>query len=360
MHAAGDTLRDAGVGAIYLVHGTFVGDDPFGCWHQVEKLCGSLPAVRRWHKTIVDLVVRDLGNFTARYAREMAAGLNGRQVAPGAAESSGDSKSELAVERFVWSSQNNHVGRADAALRLLLELARRPSDDQRRVLVWGHSHAGNTLALVTNLLAADAETLEHFFAALRSHYASWFRRRAQESVWQAAYDLLGRERQRLSAMPLDIVTFGTPIRYGWDPAGYDRLLHLIHHCAEHVRPRRERGLPFRLLDAWRAHEGDYVQRVGIAGTNFPPCWLCCPGSRRAEHLLHTLVQAGVTSRGLLDRLRPALRTSDEGDTLAINYGTQRGGPLGHLIGHGEYTRRRQMNFHVRLVAERFYGLSRSA
>jgi hypothetical protein len=356
MRAAGDALRAANVGTLYLIHGTFVGDDLCGWWHQLEKCCGPLPVGRRIHKALVDLVARDLGNFTARYARELAGGLNGDPNERAYGESAGVHQAGLAVERLVWSSQNNHVGRADAALRFLLELSRRSEADQRRVLVWGHSHAGNALALATNLLAADADTLDRFFAALRPNYASWFRRGAPQPVWQAAYDMLRSERQRLRATPLDIVTFGTPIRYGWDPGGYDRLLHVVHLRAENVRPRRDSGLPYRLMDVWRAHEGDYVQRTGIAGTNFPPCWLCRPGPRRADRQLHAIIQAGVTSRGLFDRLRPALRIADEGETVAVNYGPQPGGPLRNLIGHGEYTRRRQMSFHAQLVAERFYGM----
>ena len=39
-----------------------------------------------------------------------------------------------------------------------------------RVLLWGHSHAGNVLALVSNLLRADAAGVDRFFAAAAPFY----------------------------------------------------------------------------------------------------------------------------------------------------------------------------------------------
>jgi len=354
MGAAGDALRAADVGAIYLAHGTFVGDDALGCWHQFAKLWPTLARGGCLQKRIIDLLVGDLGNFTSRYAREFADGLGAELIDPHRANTASDRCSAMTVRRWMWSSQNNHVGRADGALRFVLELARRPAGDNRRVLVWGHSHSGNVLALVTNLLAADQETRDQFFVALRSYYSTFFRQPSVHGVWQAAQKVLRTDSERLRAIPLDVVTFGTPIRYGWDSDGYARLLHVIHHRPENVRPRREHGLPFRVIDAWRAHEGDYVQRIGIAGSNLPPCWVLRPGARRAERQLHALIQSGVSSRGLLDRLRPALRIADESETVTVDYGPQRGGPWSHLFGHGIYTRRLQMSFHAGLVAERLY------
>lgn len=317
---------------------------------------------RRAQKALTDALVRDVGNYTSRYATELAEGLDGRRLADLNGAALGDEveserapgASSMTVRRWTWSSQNNHVGRADGALRFVVDLARHAPSDGRHVLVWGHSHAGNVLALVTNLLAASDDDLERFFTATRPYYEGLLGASpSASSTWNSARTLLTepRVRARLRAIPLDLVTFGTPIRYGWDSTGYARLLHVVHHRAAHVRPRRERGFPFGLLDAWRAYEGDYVQRFGIAGTNLAPCWGLRRAARRADRTLHALIQAEVSSRGLFERLRPALRTADEGPVWITDYGDLRGGPLAHLIGHGVYTKRRWMSFHARLVGE---------
>lgn len=381
LHAVGTALREANVGSIYLMHGTFVGDDGWGFWQRCASFWPALGRGRLLQKKVLDGLVRDIGNYTGRFASEFALGIDAelqgegnadatatRNVAerPSAAShSSAGTTRGLAVRRWTWSSQNNHVGRAEAAMRFILELADRPADDRRRVLVWGHSHAGNVMALVTNLLTVDEPTRRAFFDALRPYDARWSRESATADSllkhdWQWAQDVLASDGERLRSIPLDIVTFGTPIRYGWDTAGYARLLHIVHSRPNLWRSRRAHGLPYRAWDAWLAREGDYVQRSGIAGTNLPPCWLLKRPARRADRALHALLQQGVASRGLFDRLRPTLRVADEGPTVAVDYGPQRGGPLAHLFGHGEYTRRRQLCFHAQLVARLLYGMSETA
>ena len=69
------------------------------------------------------------------------------------------------VRLFHWSSENHHLGRADAAVRLIDEIAALELPRRKRILVWGHSHAGNVFALMSNLLAGDSESIERFFTA---------------------------------------------------------------------------------------------------------------------------------------------------------------------------------------------------
>lgn len=360
MRRAGERLRAARVDAIYLIHGTFVGDDSFGVWRELSRFVPSLASGGRLQKRLVDLLLGDLGDYPPRYARELARGLGGALAADDGVSASSDDSLAPRVRRFVWDGQDNHLGRACGAVRLLVDLERRAAEGVGRALLWGHSHGGNLLALATNLLAADDATRARFFEALEPNERRWTSGEAdEESDVRAARRILDDPRSPVRRLELDVVTFGTPVRYGWDSLGYARLLHLVHHRPGGVRERRARGLPFRLLDAWTAREGDYVQRVGVAGTNFPPCRLFRRPARRADRGLHGLLQAEVSSGRLFDKLRPALRTMDEGPTLAIDYGPQRGGPLRHLFGHGIYTRRRWMLLHVEQVVERWYGESAS-
>ena len=59
----------------------------------------------------MDAVIGETGNYTPGYAQTFQDGLThaaGR---------------EIPVELFHWSSQNNHIGRADGAVRLIARLA---------------------------------------------------------------------------------------------------------------------------------------------------------------------------------------------------------------------------------------------
>ena len=48
-------------------------------------------------------------------------------------------------------------------------------------------------------------------------------------TWQRAQQVLAENHHPLRQLALDLVTFGTPIRYGWDTAGYQHLLHFVNH-----------------------------------------------------------------------------------------------------------------------------------
>ena len=95
MASVGEAYRAAGVRAIYLVHGTFVGDDPVGLIHIVARLApGSARRLRQLNKDFVDKLVKDNGNYPAQYATEFQ-------------RSTG-----VPVERVAWSSENHHLARA--------------------------------------------------------------------------------------------------------------------------------------------------------------------------------------------------------------------------------------------------------
>jgi hypothetical protein len=151
-----------------------------------------------------------------------------------------------------------------------------------------------------------------------------------------------------------LVTFGTPIRYGWDTDGYARLLHVVHHRPRDGFPQHRTALPTSVEDILRAADGDYVQQLGIAGTNLTPnilawrAWL-------ADVRLSRLLQRGVRRRDLLARLKAGMRVPDEGHTLLVDYGPIDGHIGQHHAGHAVYTRRTWLPFHAREVVDRFYG-----
>lgn len=345
MLQVGDALRDAGVGAICLVHGTFAGLDALGILAELGRWYpAGRDAIGRIAKRMVDAVARDAGNYTAEYAASFEEGLH----RPG--------EREIPVRLFHWSSENHHVGRADAAVRLVDELASLELESGRRVLLWGHSHAGNVFALLTNLLAGDRETIERFFEACRVYYRWPVTGVIDIPVWHRTAVLLAGGVRPMADNPLDIVTFGTPIRYGWDRLGYGRLLHFVNHRPVPGLPPYRALFPPKLEDVLGAAGGDYVQQVGIAGTNTMPSMLAWR-AWSADQNLNRLLQGDLSTRDLVARLQLGMRVAQEGTTLLVDYGPPQGNLAQHLAGHAVYTRHDWLVFHAEEVARRFYALT---
>lgn len=312
---------------------------------------GLSDSLRRMGKKTVDLVVGETGNYTPEYVAAMQAGL------------SAGARRTIPVKLFNWSSQNNHIGRADGAIRLLDELSRlaaaMPAESfstavPPRVVLWGHSHAGNVFALLTNLLGADADTREEFFAAARTFYQPFVRRNVDVPVWPQVRALLEDPQHPVKKLALDIVTFGTPIRYGWEIGGYANLLHFVHHrprkgVAEYLGPQSIE--PRRLIGAL---DGDYIQQIGIAGSNLAPNVLAVR-TLMADWRLDKFLECDVTREGFRTRLAHGMRVPAEGATLLVDYDAIESGLHNHLAGHAVYTRSKWLPFHCQQVAQAFYG-----
>ncbi len=333
--SAGEAYRAAGVRAVLLIHGTFAGDDPVGLLRMVERVTPG--AARRLHelnKSLFDKLAKDHGNYPAEYAREFerAAGVT--------------------VERVTWSGENHHVARAHAAVALIDGLANAGYAPEDRVLIWGHSHAGNVLALATNLLGAEAGQRAAFFAAGRCYYRQdWFGG-LSKPVWDRVRELLELPPDARRLPKLDLVTFGTPIRYGWDTAGYDKLLHFVNHRPRPGVADYRTTPPHSVDDLIHAVDGDYIQQFGISGTNFVP-WGIGLRTWLANRRLARLLQAGIRRRDLFRDLRAGQRVPDEGEALLVAYPDS---PAARqLAGHAIYTRRIWLPFHAAEVARRFYG-----
>jgi len=351
--AVGRGFARANVSQVVCVHGTFAGNDALGLLTELQRIMPSMSErLRRIAKGAFDLVAGETGNFTARYAASFQQGL------------SIGAEREIPVKRFHWSSQNNHIGRADGAVRLVDTLAQFAEnlpessyslpERPPRVLLWSHSHGGNVCALVSNLLAGDPKSRQDFFSAARSFWRPWFASKTEMPAWQRIERLLSEEDHPLRRLALDVVTFGTPVRYGWDSAGYDKLLNITQHRPpldgpEYLAPRALR--PDRLL---RGTFGDGVQQVGIAGTNL----VALPLAVRtflADRRLGRFLERNVAGERLFTRLACRVRVPVEGTTLLVDYDEWGWNLPKHLAGHAVYTRRRWLPFHATQVAERLYG-----
>lgn len=343
--AACEPLVRDNLAAAYLIHGTFAGNDPLGSLTELQRYSpGLAERLRRIWKGMFDRVVGETGNYTAGFAERIQRGLS---TAAGR---------EIPVRRFNWSSQNNHIGRADAAVRLIGELANLAETKSQdgappRVMLWGHSHGGNLLALTTNLLAADAEQRQKFFDAARVFYRPWLVDQTDLPAWERVEHLLATEHP-VKQLRLEIVTFGTPIRYGWDTGGYHKLLHFVNHRPARHLDEHQTTHPLRPLHILQASHGDYVHQFGIAGTNLIPVPLAVR-TFLADQRLNALLQADVSWRQLLGNFWHAQRVPHEGKTLLVDYRDNHWKFWKHLMGHGSYTRSRWLPFHMTQIASHF-------
>jgi hypothetical protein len=343
MSAVGNVLRRNQVAAVYLVHGTFAGNDAFGLMGELGRLFPSASdAMRQVIKQMIDAVMADVGNYTEDYARTFEEAIN----PPGAAR--------IPVRCFHWSSENHHIGRADGAVRLIDELASLELTAGDRLLLWGHSHAGNVFALVTNLISGDLDAVERFFEAARVYYRWPLVGCTDIPLWQRVHERLTGPTLPLEQNPLDIVTFGTPVRYGWDACGYSKLLHFINHRPAQGLPSYRAPFPPRIEDVMEAIDGDYVQQFGIAGTNFMPSILSWR-AWWADNRLNRLLQPEISRGDLFERYQCGTRVPEQGTALLVNYGRPEGSVAQHFAGHAVYTKAEWMLFHAEEVARRFYA-----
>lgn len=362
-----------GVRKVLLVHGTFAGDDPFGIHAIMRAGAEQLPAAARLAidpvidrlseqtKRLTDTITADVANYSDGYRKRFQTLV-------------GDDPEVSRLEP-TWSSENNHLARASLAVRLLNELAELLAEgfdpDHERVLLWGHSHAGNGFAILSNLLANDRTNVEAFFAA------------AGDSLGEAGE----KARQALAAAPTPhpmanatlVVTFGTPVRYGWDTDGLRSLVHVIHH-----RPVSEDDDPTAIVpavtfgcegnslgdnftaattgvaDVLSAKHGDWVQAFAIAGTDIAPTLQRKANARLGDFLERGLLQP--TPKKLKDKLKVTCarwqtrtRLHSDGQNLLVDYQSAqltRFGPARQaVLGHGIYTLKDWLPSQLALVLE---------
>ena len=342
MADVGEAFRAAGVGAIYLVNGTFVGNDALGLFAELSRVLPTVgDTLKRVVQQAIDELTEDKGNFTGAYAREFERAINGA------------GEPRIPVRRFEWSGENTHLGRADGAVRLIDEIASLELPPDARVLLWGHSHGGNVFALMSHLLGASPEVAEQFFSAARVYYAWPLFGWVDVPIWKRVRHAITDDRDRFRGRPLDLVTFGTPIRYGWHTDGYSRLLHVVYHRPSAGLPAHQAPFPPSPERVLRGADGDYVQQLGIAGTNSLPS-LFSWRAWYAENRLGDLLQRDLGPSGLVDRWRAGARVAESGATLLVDYDLPNERFTDHVAGHAIYTRREWLLFHAEETARRFY------
>jgi hypothetical protein len=381
MAALGKRLSRTGVRMIVLLHGSVMGTDLFGV-QRLDELGGlkrgysrgvagldALLALMREGsngipplpgglkpplandeatKTLLDDQLGDAGNFTNTYMERMRQSLNQGLERP------------IQCVRELWSCEHHHLGRALAAV-LMLGRLRDWSGTHKlgqgdRILVQAHGQAGLVLALVSNLLCVASTSSRTRLLDLLSAFASQVNRPDITSTIQRVAPLLSNGTL-LNGVTLDVVTFGMPVRYGWDPSGLGKLLHIVNH-----RNLRTDGktwlskmeLPQITMEMPIAWGGDYIQELAVAGSDAVPT---TEATKAANKAVWELVEPYDGFERWLENARRAVRFPSEGRCLLVDYKDSTGSTnvRDHYYGHAAYTRLNAMLFNTTTIVHTLYS-----
>lgn len=380
MARCGTQLRLAGVRVVVLFHGSIHGADLFGMQRLdeagglkrgysrgVSGLDALLASMRKGHNGIpplsgglavplvdgeqtrqaLDSQIHDAGNFSNRYVDIFRTALNGQLPQP------------ILCDRVLWSSEQHHLGRACAALSFIERLHQLSQQQhlgrEDRILVQAHGQAGLVMALVSNLLCPSPITGRPKLLSVLAAYAE---QRGQAELADAACRMepLLATGSLLNGAALDVVTLGTPVRYGWDLSGMGRLLHVVNH-----RNLRTDGktwlakmeLPQITMEMPIAWGGDYVQELAAAGSDAVPT---TEAAKSANKALWEIVEPYEGFERWLECARRAVRFPSEGRCLLADYKDCTGSAnvREHYYGHAAYTRMNAMLFNTTEITRAFY------
>jgi hypothetical protein len=381
MAQCGTELSQAGVRAVIFLHGSIIGTDVFGMQRLdevgglkrgysrgvsgVDALLASMreggngipplpgglkPPLNNDDSTkqLLDDQVGDAGNFT-----NTAVGLFQKAINKNVAK-------PLVCVRYLWSSEHHHLGRAIAAVRLLDDLHRLCESQKLatgdRILVEAHGQAGLVMAVASNLLCPSAILGRPKLFSLLSAYTQQ-PGQTDVTVVLAKLEPILKSGLLLNRAALDVVTFGTPVRYGWDPSGLGKLMHIVNH-----RNLRTDGktwlskmeLPQITMEMPIAWGGDYVQELAVAGSDAMPT---TDAAKAANKAVWELVEPYDGFERWLECARRAVRFPSEGRCLLADYKDSTGSTnvRDHYYGHAAYTRLNATLFNTTKIVELMYS-----
>jgi hypothetical protein len=378
MGQVGEKLSQAGVRMIVFLHGSILGTDVFGLGrldevgglkrgysrgisgldsllsfmregtNGITPLPGGLvPPLSNDEPTrkLLDSQIGDAGNFTAALVDQCHKALNQRLATP------------IACVRELWSSEHHHLGRALAACRLLDRLRGFVTEKRLgfgdRILVLAHGQAGLVLALASNLLCPSPITgrktlIDHLLAAQPQGPDAEAIRRIEPLLANGTV---------LNGAALDVVTLGTPIRYGWDQSGIGKLLHIVNHRNLRTDGKTwlsKMDLPQITVEMPIAWGGDYVQQLAVAGSDAVPRG---EAAKAANKAIWELVEPYDGFERWVECARRASRFPSEGQCLLVDYKdcTSSANVRDHYYGHAAYTRTNAALFNFNQIVGRLYS-----
>jgi hypothetical protein len=376
----GTKLARAGVRAVLFLHGSIHGSDVFGM-QRLDEVGGLkrgysrgvsgvdalLAAMREGGNGIptlsgglkpplpnddatrkmIDDQVGEAGNFTNTYVALFQQAINKHL------------SQSIACRRMLWAAEHHHLGRAAAAVRLLHELRilceTQPLGKGDRILVQAHGQAGLVLALASNLLCPSPITKRPKLLGLLAAYAEQTGQADLAATARQIEPLLA-DHSLLNGATIDVVTMGTPVRYGWDLSGMGHLLHIVNH-----RNLRTDGktwlskmeLPQVTMEMPIAWGGDYVQQLAVAGSDAVPA---TEAAKAVNKAVWEMVEPYDGFERWLECARRAVRFPNEGGCLLVDYKdcTNSTNVREHYYGHAAYTRSNAMLFNTSEIIRSLY------
>lgn len=327
MREVGQALFRHKVTAVGLLHGTYVGTDPVGFLtflrqQQIPGVTRLIDRLQPLIKTGIDRVTRDLGNFCEPYRKLLQESLG----------------NHLVVETVHWPSGNYHVARLKGALATLNWIDDRlgvlPST-QNRILLLGHSHAGQVFALLSRILHDEKD---------------------REKILEVAASVLPHDNmkdvrakiERVRRAKLDFVTLGTPPVYSWSASSQGHVLNIINH-------RGDRPVGGSLLGVLHTKTGDYVQQLAITGTD---SLAFSRAERHGNLVLDELLGKGITVSSYMHFAREQRRLHEVGVTHLLDFGDASNlfpNAIQTFFGHGVYTKGSAMLEVWRVIVAEFYS-----
>lgn len=378
----GMCLSQAGVTSVVFLHGSLHGTDLFGMQRLdeagglkrgysrgvsgVDALlaamreetngipllpCGLRPPLFNddGTKHLLDEQIGDAGNFTDASVESFRRAINANLTQP------------ISCRRLLWSSEHHHLGRALAAVRLLDTLHRLCTEQvwgkSHRILVQAHGQAGLVLALASNMLCPSPITGRPKLLNILNAYAEQTHQSELADAMRRIESLL-TTATLLNGVALDIVTFGMPVRYGWDSSGIGKLLHVVNHRNLRTDGKNwlaKMELPQITMEMPMAWGGDYVQELAVAGSDAVPTTEL---GKAANKMVWEMVEPYDGFERWLECARRAVRFPSEGRCLLVDYKDSTGStnPRDHYYGHAVYTRRHAMLFNLTQIVRTFYQI----
>lgn len=378
----GMCLSQAGVTSVVFLHGSLHGTDLFGMQRLdeagglkrgysrgVSGVDALLAAMREetngipllpgglrpplsnddGTKPLLDEQIGDAGNFTDASVESFRRAINANLTQP------------ISCRRLLWSSEHHHLGRALAAVRLLDTLHRLCTEQawgkNHRILVQAHGQAGLVLALASNMLCPSPITGRPKLLNILNAYAEQTHQSELADAMRRIESLL-TTATLLNGVALDIVTFGMPVRYGWDSSGIGKLLHVVNHRNLRTDGKNwlaKMELPQITMEMPMAWGGDYVQELAVAGSDAVPTTEL---GKAANKMVWEMIEPYDGFERWLECARRAVRFPSEGRCLLVDYKDSTGStnPRDHYYGHAVYTRRHAMLFNLTQIVRTFYQI----
>lgn len=294
---------------IYFIHGTFVGDDPFDIISFLERafpsLAGSIIEKMKFQiKSGSNLFARELGNFHPKLIIRL------KEICP----------AETNFENFTWSSSNHHIARLRGTLNLMRSIDRntRPGE---RLLLFGHSHAGQLFTLLSQLLGKS-----HFSKQLKEILLI-----ADVNSNELEHLILSCKKRKF-----DFVTLGTPVRYTWNNKTFQNssLLHFINH-------RGSTPMGGGLASSITTKSGDYIQQWAVAGSDSKSP---LKEDQKLNEELDLILGVGRDSAMLKRNIKFKKRLHKYGEHFLVDFNDNSKVPnsLLTIFGHGVYTKKDPM------------------